>query len=167
MRYGTAVIVWATALALSGCAGRRESQVRVDGTVDVASYHRIGVAAFSDRTGQGRAVADAIEAALVREMFEPVDEKVLAQVLAKYKPDPDTGFGIEALEMLRSQSGADALIMGRMASDWSAASVNMIETNTGAPVLHAILRPRGKNKEVFATPEEVSQEFARVFAKLR
>jgi hypothetical protein len=166
VRHGTAVIVWAAALALSGCAGGRESQVRVDGNVDVASYRRIGVAVFTDRTGKGRAVADAIAAALQREMFEPVDEKALAQLLARYKPDPDTGFGIEALEVIRSQSGADALLMGRMAADWSAASVNMIETNTGAPVLRGILRPRGKRK-AFATPEEVAQEFSRVFAKLR
>jgi hypothetical protein len=57
--------------------------------------------------------------------------------------------------------------MGRMAPDWSAASITMVETNTGAPVLHVILRPRGRGKKAFATPQEVAQEFARVFAKLR
>jgi hypothetical protein len=156
----------AAMLALCGCGGR-QSLIRPEDAVDFTSYHHIGVSAFTDGGGRGQAVADAIDAVLQQEMYEPVDEKALARVLAKFKPDRATGYGIEALEMIRAQSGADALVTGRMARDWSAASVTMLETSTGAPILHALLRPRGRKNKVFATPEEVAQEFARVFAKLR
>ena len=156
----------AAVLVVTGCGGRK-SQVMPEEAVDFAGYRHIGVSAFVDRRGKGQAVADALDAVLQQEMYEPVDEKALAQVLAKYKPDRDVGYGIEALLAIRAQSGADALLLGRMAPNWSAASVTMVETSTGAPILHAILRPRGWRKKTFATPEEVAQEFARIYAKLR
>jgi len=156
----------AALFALTACGGPK-SEVRPEEAVNFGSYRRIGVTAFVDRSGKGQAIADAIDAIFQREMYEPIDQKALALVLAKYKPDRELGYGIEALEMIRSQSGADALILGRMAPDWSAASVTMAETSTGAPILHALLRPHGRKKKAFATPEEVAQEFDRVFAKLR
>jgi hypothetical protein len=163
MRQG---IVLVALLALIGCGGRK-SQVMPEEAVDFRSYRHIGVSAFLDKSGKGQAVADAIDAALQQAMYEPVDQKLLAQLLEKYKPDREVGYGIEALEAIRAKSGADALLLGRMAPDWSAASVTMVETDTGASVLHAVLRPRGRKKKAFATPEEVAQEFLRVYTKLR
>jgi hypothetical protein len=166
MRRATAGLALAALLLAAGCGGRK-SQVMPEEAIDFSSYHHIGVAAFSDRNGKGQAVADAIDALLQQEMYEPVDEKALAQVLAKYKFDRELGYGLEALLSIRSQSGADVLLIGHMAPDWSAASVTMMETSNGAPVLRMVLRPRGRKKKTFATPEEVAQEFARVYAKLR
>ncbi len=156
----------AAVLVLTGCGGRK-SQVMPEEAVNFASYRRIGILAFADKNGKGQTVADAIDSVLQQEMYEPVDQKALAQVLTKFKPDRDIGYSIEALEAIRAQSGADSLILGRMAPDWSAASVTMAETTTGAPILRAILRPHGRKKKTFATPAEVAQEFARIFAKLR
>jgi len=150
----------------TGCGGLK-SQVLPEEAVIFASYHHIGVTAFVDKKGMGQAIADAIDTILQQEMYEPVDQKALTQILAKYKPDRTLGYGIEALEMIRSQTGADSLLLGRMAPDWGAASVTMLETSTGAPILHAVLRPHGRKKKAFANPEEVAQEFSRIFAKLR
>ena len=156
----------AAALVVTGCGGRK-SQVMPEEAVEFSTYRHIGIPAFIDKSGKGQAIADAIDAALQQEMYEPVDEKALAQVLAKYKPDREIGYGIEALLAIRAQSGADVLLLGRMAPNWAAASITMVETSTGAPILHAILRPRGRKKKVFSTPEEIAQEFSRIFAKLR
>ena len=166
MHHGTLGIVLAAALALTGCSGVK-SQVLPEEAVNFDSYHHVGVLAFTDKKGKGKAVADAINAVFQGSMDDPVDTKALEKILANHKPDRDVGYGIEVLEAIRAQTGADAIIMGRVAPDWSAVSVTMVETTTGAPILHAILRPRDRHKKVFATPEDVAKEFALVYAKLR
>ena len=148
------------AAVLLGC-GHSGTQVRREEGVNFSHYRRIGVPSFNDRRGQGQAIAEGIENTLQQLMYEPVDRKALEQLLLKYKPDQEFGLGIEAMESIRNQTHADALVLGRMAPDWSAAAITMVETSTGDPILHAVLKPKGKKKS-FAGPDEVVKETLRV-----
>ena len=164
MRSPTAALTLACALVLVGCGPK--TQIIPDDAVSFQSYHHIGIPAFIDTTGRGQQIADALDARFQQTYYEPVDQKALAQVLAQYKPDRDLGFGIEALEVIRKKTGVDALIHGRMLPDWSAAVVTMVETTTSSTIMHGVLRPRGRRKKRFATPDEVADEFIRAYKKL-
>ena len=150
-------------LALAGCAPK--SEFRPEEAVNFAGYRRFGVSPFLDPGGRGQAVTDAFAAALQQTLDDPVDQKALARILAQYKPDRDVGYRAEELETLRAQTGADALIVGRMGPGWSSAAITVIELDTGGPILHALLRPR-KGK-AFASADDVAREFLRVYSKLR
>lgn len=153
----------AVAGLLAACGPKTE--VRPEDDAEFASYHHIGVPAFMDRTGRGQAVADAFNAVLDQGISEPVDSKALNALLTRYKPE-DGGFGVEGLQIIHEKTGADALILGRMTGDWSAAVITMVEMDTGSPVLRAILRPPNKKKK-FTSPNEVAGEFLRAYTKLR
>ena len=153
----------AAVAALAACAPR--SQVLPEEAVEFHSFRHIGASPFTDNTRRGPDVAVAIEAALEKAGYDPVDHKELVAVLDQHKPDKQFGLGIEALEYLRSKAGADAVVFGRMAPDWSFAAVTLVEIEAGNPVLRAVLRPR-KGK-TFAGPDEVAAEFVRVFVKLK
>jgi hypothetical protein len=53
-----------------------------------------------------------------------------------------------------------------MAPDWSAASISLVDTETGESVLRVLLRPRDRKRKAFARPEEVVEEALRVLAAL-
>ncbi len=148
---------------LAGCAPK--SKVLPEEAVEFRAFRRIGASPFGDKTGRGPQVAVAIEAALEGAGYEPVDHKELLKVLEEHKPDRELGLGIEALELLRTKVGADAVVFGRMAPDWSFATVTLVEGETGNSVLHAIMRPR-KGK-AFASPDDVGAEFVRILSKLK
>jgi len=154
-------VVAAAALALAACA--RRSEFRAEEAVDFGAYRHFGVAPFLDPKGRGQQVTDAFAAALAQSTYEPVDQKALAEILSQYKPDREVGYRAEELETLRSKTGADALIIGRMAADWSYALVTVVELDSGASVLHARLLP--KKGKAFTSADQVAREFLRVYAK--
>lgn len=88
-------------------------------------------------------------------MYDPVDRKALEKILLKYKPSKDSGYDLEALEIIRRKTSADAVIIGHMAPDWSAAFIMMFETQMGEQVLRGAVRPQGKQK-VFKNPNEIA-----------
>lgn len=150
---------WGLLLAAAwlGC-GHPRTQVRREDGVDFSRYRHIGVLPFKDARGKGRVISDGINGALGRLMYEPVDLKRLEALMTKYKFDKDTGFGQEALEYIRSQTSADALVLGQLAPDWSVVSIMMIETEMGDPILRAVIRPAKKSQAAFAGPDEVVAE---------
>ncbi|MHB2026523.1 MAG: hypothetical protein ACYCPQ_07785 [Elusimicrobiota bacterium] len=153
------------AAALSGCA-HSGAVVQAEDGLSLAQYQGIGVAPFNDPRGHGAAIAADIETGLERLMYAPVDPAVLAQILSKHRLDRRSGLSLEVLENIRDKTSADAIIMGRMAPDWSAASIVMVETAMGDQVLHAILKPAGRNEKAFSSPDEVSQAALKVLAGL-
>ncbi len=159
------LILAAAVLGLAACGPK--SEVRPEEAVDFGAYRHFGVAPFVDPKGRGQELTDAMVAALAQATAEPVDQKALAKILSQYKPDREVGYRAEELETLRSQTGADALIVGRMAPDWSSALVTVVELESGASILHARLRPNKRGEKAFGTPEELAQEFLRVYRKLR
>ena len=166
MRNSTIAALFAAMLLAAGCGGPK-SQVLPEEAVNFRAYRHVGIPPFVDKKGKGAEIAAAFDAEMGGGLYEPMDQKAFAQVLAKYKPDRDLGYGIEALEFIRQQTGADSLILGRAMPDWSAVSITMVELDTGATILHAILRPRGRGKKAFAAPEEIAKEFSRVYRTLR
>ena len=154
----------AAALLVCGCGPK--TQIVPEDAVTFRSYRRIGVLAFGDPTGRGQKIADAMDARFQKAFFDVVDQKAVAEVLAQYKPDRDQGLGVEALEEIRRKTGIDALIIGRMVPDWSAAVVTMVEMTTSGVIMRAVVRPHGFRKKAFASPDEVSDEFMRAYLKL-
>ena len=152
------------ALASSGCD---RSRVRKTDGASLSQYHRMAVLAFTDPRGKGPAIADAITAGLPQLMYEQADNAKVAAILKAYKPDPETGISLEAFERIRLDTGADAIAMGRMAPDWSGLRLDIVETETGEPVLRAALTPRGQHRRAFETPDEVAAEVLRVLADRR
>ncbi len=151
--------------ALLGCAGAR-SRV-IDDIGEFPSHRCVGVAPFFDPRGQGQAIADLIEAGLQQMMYEPIDQKALAKVLAAYPPDHGTSLGIEALEQLHAKVPADAVIFGRVAPDMSLVQLTVTETEMGGPIVQAVLRPRDPKKKAFTDSAEIAREALRVLASLR
>lgn len=149
-----ALLLFLTA-TLMGCA-HSGTQVQIGDGADFASYHSIGVPPFVDSKGKGTLIAQDINGSLQKLMYDPVDMIALQKILAQYKPSRTTGFDLEALEMIRKQTSADAVVLGRMAPDWSAVIITMFETQMGDPVLRAIIKPQGKQGTLFKTPEEVA-----------
>ncbi len=141
-------------LGLFGCAHSR-SVIKRDDEAGFGSYRAIGVPAFVDPRGQGQKIADAVNRDLAALTYNPVDGKVIAKILAQHKPSKDFGYSLETLQLIRNQTSADAVIIGRMSPDWSAAFVMMFETNMGEQVLRGIIRPSGR-KKVFKNADEVA-----------
>jgi hypothetical protein len=152
-------------VGLAGCSGSR-SRV-IDDTGEFPRHRCIGVAPFVDSRGQGQAVADLIEGGLQQLMYEPVDEKALAKVLADNAPERGVGLGIEALEKIHAKVPADAIVFGRIAPDWSFVQVTVTETEMGGPIAQLLLRPRGRHRKAFADPAEIAREALRVLTSLR
>ena len=154
------------AVFLLGCAHAR-TQVQRDEDYDFARLRRVAAVAFNDPKGQGRAIALAINAQLPGLMHEAVDMDAVQQILEPYKPDRDMGLGLEALELVRKKTSADALILGRMTPDWSAVLVTVVETELGDPVLRAVTKPRDKRKKAFDSVKEIAAAAMGVIAGQR
>ncbi|MFI5348144.1 MAG: hypothetical protein ACHQ2Z_01250 [Elusimicrobiota bacterium] len=151
--------------AMLGCAGPQSKVLEDAGEFP---HHRcVGVAPFVDPRGHGEAVADAIEAGLQQLMYEPVDQKALAQLLAANKPGRGSTLGIEELERIRAKSPVDAIIFGRLSPDWSTAMITVTETEMGGPILQAVLRPRDPKKKAFADADDVAKEALRILTSIR
>lgn len=149
--------------AFMGCSSSG-TRVETAEDVDVGSYRRLAVLPFTDPRGQGRAIADAVKAGLPQIMYENADAAAVAKILARVKSDPGEGPSLEALELIRGQTSAEAIMTGRMAPDWSAAMVNIVETEMGRPILSAVIKPRPKEHKVFANAAEVSREVLRMLS---
>ena len=145
-------------LAAGLCAGCAHSRNRVewDDSTDYSHIHRVGVVPFTDPSGKGKQISDAINAGLPRLMFEQADAKALQKILENHPPSKDNGVGLEALEIIRRDTAADAIVLGTMAPDWSAFQLNMVETEMGSVVLRALVLPEGKTQKAFAAPAEVA-----------
>ncbi len=141
-------------LALVGCA-RSRSIIKRDDEAGFGGYRAIGVPAFVDPRGEGQKIADAINRDLAALTYNPVDGKAVAKILAQHKPSKDFGYSLEALELIRNQTSADAVIIGRMSPNWDAAFIMMFETNMGEQVLKGIIRPPGR-KKAFKNPDEIA-----------
>ena len=159
--------VWVLALAaaLLGC-GHEGTKVQRNISVDYSRFLRIGATPFVDPRGHGLLIAEKLNAGLARQGYAPPDMKDIEAILAQHKPDRDWGVGLEALETIRHQTAADAVITGALSADWSSARVTMLELEMGEQVLLAIVKPAAK-KKAFADPDEVVAETLRVFAALR
>ena len=150
--------------ALAGCAGPR-SKVLVDAG-EFSGHRCVGVAPFVDSRGQGQVIADAIEAGLQQLMYEPVDQKALADILVENKPDRSSTLSLESVEKIRSKVPVDAIIFGRIGPDWSTALITVDETETGSPILQAVLRPRDREKKAFTDANDVAKEALRLLTSL-
>lgn len=151
------------AAAFLGCSGPKSKVLQDAG--EFRGHRCVGVAPFSDPRGQGQAIADAIEAGLQQQMYEPVDEKALAKVLAANKADGGS-LGLEALESIHAKAPVDAIVFGRVAPDWSKALITVDETEMGEPILAGVLLPRAPEK-TFSGPDDVAKEALRVLAAAR
>jgi len=159
---------WGLLLAagLLGCAHSGTKVEPTDGE-DFARFHHIGVPSFVDSHGQGALIADDLATALGAQLNnEPVNRKALEAVLSNYNLNSETGLGVEALEAIRKQVSADAIIFGQMAPNWSAVRITVVDAEMGTLVLRALVMPRDK-KKFFTGPDEVVREILRVFAGLR
>jgi hypothetical protein len=150
--------------ALLGCSGARSKVI--DDTGEFVHHRCVGVAPFLDSRGQGQIIADLIESGLQQLMYEPVNQKALAQVMSEI-PGRGPELGIEALEKIHAKVPADAIIFGRVAPDWSFVQLSVTETEMGGPILQAVLRPRDRKKKAFADPAEIARETLRVLTSLR
>ena len=158
-------LAWVLAAALLGCS-HPGTRVSHDPRADFARYRHIGVAPVTDPRGRGALIAEGVDAGLRRLGRGVSDGKALEAVLKQYKPDQDFGWGLEALESIKTRTSAEALVFISLAPDWSAASVTLLDIELGDQVLSAVLRPVGKKAKVFADPGEVVQETMRVIAAL-
>jgi hypothetical protein len=154
-----------TLAALLGCSSGPRSKILQDAG-EFPRHHSVGVAPFADPRGKGQAIADAIEAGLQQLMYEPVDQKALAQVLVANMPDRSSNLGIESLERIKAKAPVDAIIFGRMSPDWSMALITVNETEIGGPILQAVLRPRNRRKKAFTDADEIAREALRVLTAL-
>jgi hypothetical protein len=157
-------LVLLTLAALLGCSGPKSKVLQDAG--EFPRHRCVGVAPFADPRGNGQAIADALEAGLQQLMYEPVDQKALAQVLATNMPDRSSNLGIESLERIHAKAPVDAIIFGRMAPDWSMALITVNETEIGSPILQVVLRPRRRKKKAFSDAADVAKEAIRVLTTL-
>ena len=153
MNFRRFAVVFAV-LAFVGCSHSR-SIIKRDDEAGFGGYRAIGVPAFVDPRGEGQKIADAINRDLQALTYNPVDGKAIAKIIAQHKPSKDFGYSLETLELIRNQTSADAVIIGRMSPNWDAAFIIMFETNMGEQVLRGIIRPPGKEK-VFKNPDEIA-----------
>lgn len=166
-RLKRAVLALALALLPLACASPRGTRVeRIEGE-SMRGIRRLGVLPFQDPSGKGVQIADAIEAGLRPLLYETARREPIARELSEHKPDQDFGLSLEAYEMIRQQTGADGLLVGRMLPDWSAGTCVVYETELGDPVIRVLLKPRGKGRKRFETPDEVAAEVLRVLADRR
>jgi hypothetical protein len=154
-----------TLAALLGCSSGPRSKILQDAG-EFPRHRCVGVAPFADPRGKGQDIADAIEAGLQQLMYEPVDQKALAQVLVANMPDRSSNLGIESLERIKAKAPVDAIIFGRVSPDWGMALITVNETEIGGPILQAVLRPRNRRKKAFSSPDEIAREALRVLTAL-
>ncbi len=150
-------------LTFAGCSHSR-SIIKRDDEAGFGGYRAIGVPAFVDPQGQGQKIADAINHDLAALTYNPVNGKLIAKILSLHKPSKDFGYSLETLELIRNQTSADAVIIGRMSPNWDAAFIMMFETNMGEQVLRGIIRPPGR-KKVFKNPDEVALAVVKAVTK--
>ncbi|MDD5628501.1 MAG: hypothetical protein PHU21_05525 [Elusimicrobia bacterium] len=153
------------AVVCLGCA-QPGSRVEHDPAADLSRYRRVGVAPFVDRRGQGPRITEGLQAGLRGLLHGGADQEVVAAILREHKPDREFGLSVEALELLRVKASADAILIGSLSSDGKAASLTLVDLETGEAVLRAALRPPGRKQKAFAGPEEVVAESLRVLAVL-
>ncbi|MCX5787160.1 MAG: hypothetical protein NTX64_01430 [Elusimicrobia bacterium] len=153
-------------LAAGLCVGCAHSRNRVewDDSMDFSHIHRVGAIPFTDPSGKGKQISDAINADLPPLMFEQVDAKALQKILEDHPPSKDNGVGLEALELIRRDTAADAIVLGSMAPGWSAFQLNMVETEMGGVLLRALVLPEDKKQKAFTTPAEVAAAALKVLA---
>ena len=148
-----------------GCA-HPGTRVENDSAVNFSRYQHIGVAPFTDSRGQGRLITEGIDSGLRRILHGGADLKMVEDILREHNPDRDFGVTIEALEFLRVKASADAVIIGSMTPNWSAASITIVDTETGESILRAALKPSDRKQKTFTSPDEVVQETLRVLTAL-
>ena len=143
--------------ALAGCS-RSTSEIKAEEGYSLAAYRKVAVPAFDDPRGQGADVAKALRDMLRALPHGVCDEAIVDKVMTESQKQASDaeGAGLEQLERLRFQAGADAIVMGRMAPDWSSASVLVYETELGDVMLRGVVRPRDKARKAFSSPEEVA-----------
>lgn len=158
--------IGALAAVFAACAHSNVTTQRESG-VRLSDFHRIGVLPFKDAKGRGEQIAQGVQDGLQKLLFEPADGAALRRLAVEYKLEPNSGLRLEAVESLRDQASADAVILGVMAPDWSAASFVVAELQMGQPVMRVVVTPRDAKKKVFANEGEVVQEAVRALAGLR
>lgn len=158
---------WIVLLAASllGCSHSATKILPEEGEY-FSDYHQIGIPAFADSHGQGNAIADSLAQGLQSLTGnEPVNRAALEQALAKYKVRSQSDLGVETLEQIHAQAPVDAIIFGKMAPDWSAAKVIMMDARMGVPVFQILAKP-SKRAKVFSSPQDISQEILHAISKL-
>jgi hypothetical protein len=153
------------AAVLAGCA-HAGSRVQLAEGADFARLRRIGVMPFQGVGDKGAVVAKDIEEGLKGAGYEIVDEKLLERAMAGHRMDSDFGYGLEAAADVRIQTGADAVLVGRVARDWSAAFIIMMETEMGDKVLSGVVKPEKKGEKVFKGPDELARTITGIFARI-
>lgn len=139
------------AAAVAGCAGSRSDVHREDG-YSLAYFRKTAVPAFIDPSGRGAEVAQALRARLIASGQGVADPAAVDPIL---KQTPGETLGLETLERLKFQAGVDSLVLGRMAPDWSSASVLFYETDMGDSLLRAVVRPE-KGRKAFESADDAA-----------
>ena len=155
----------AAAAILAGCA-HAGSRVQLAEGSDFARIHRIGVMPFQGVGDKGAVVARDIEAGLKGLGYDIVDEKLLERAMAGHKMDTDFGYGLETAADVRIQTGAEGVLVGRVARNWSAASIILMDTDMGDKVLSGIVKPERKDEKKFKGPDELARTITGIFANL-
>ena len=149
------------AAVLAGCAPKGTIVERADG-VDFSRLRHVGVVSFEDPRKQGSAIAEGVANGLKSLNFVISDKATLDKLIADYSPGQDLGLSLEQLVQIRTQTSTEAIIFGKMAPDWSEATVIMVETELGDMVLRASVRPDKKEK-AFANADEIVKQTLAIF----
>lgn len=158
MRFAAALAL--SALALSSCDRARTRVHKPDDTIQFGHFKRVAVLPFADEKGEGRQLAEELGGQLKRLGHVIVDVDDVAKIVGKSKKDDEVSVGLETLELLRSRTNADVLVLGTMAPDWSSASVVAIETELGDQVIRAHVRPRDASQAVFTKRGDCAAQIA-------
>ncbi len=153
------------AVCLMGCA-HSGSSIKLSEGADLARIHRIGVMPFPVPGGKGAALRKDLEDALRGLGYDVVDDAKLDRAMAGHRLDSEFGYGLEAAADVRIQTGADGVLVGRVARNWSAAFIILMETDMGDKVFSGVVRPEMKGQKAFKGPDELARTIAGIFARL-
>jgi hypothetical protein len=151
--------------ALFGCA-QHNVMIRRESGASLSNYHRIGVMPFKDKRGKGFEIAQTIDQGLQKLTIDTADVTVLRRLAEKYKVDSRADLSLEPQETIRTQTSADALIMGTLSPDWSVVSFELVDLEMADPVIRVVIKPHDK-KKAFESAAEVSADTLQVLAGLR
>lgn len=150
----------AAGLALAACAPR--SQIGVHPGMDIGRYRRFGILPLTDPAGRGEKIADLVARGLVAGGVDAVDGRQLEAVFKSLKLDrSQSGLDMHSVAEIRRLTFAEALVFGALDSRGQEASVIVIETELGEPVLNA--RLKAKNGR-FQSAEEIAAAVLTIFS---
>lgn len=130
-------------LACAAAAG--DTEIVSDPWLDAGKLKTIAVLPFSDPRGQGRIMAEKVNARLEAMGIKSVDMDLLETMFKELgKEERSDAFGITALNEMRQRTSADALLVvdikyGRWRKRWQGISILLLDTLNGDELVEAKL----------------------------